>query len=196
LVSFLLTAGVGIGFYYLFRSFDTQIITALIAAFVAFGVAIITSVVQKKREVEFKIRERKVEAYNKIFDFMMYFLKSSTSPNGLDGAKVAEYFYDINYALVLWGSADAIIKWHEFQTMIKMQPAEADERTRLMSVFVMRNKLGELVKVIRADLGHEDKNLSLETLADLYMPIIDKQGVIQKILMDVAPPLPPANPDT
>lgn len=63
-----------------------------------------------------------------------------------------------------------------------------------MSVFVMRNKLGELVKVIRTDLGHEDKNLPLETLADLYMPIIDKQGAIQKILMDVAPPLPPANP--
>lgn len=118
LASFLLTAGVGIGFYYLFRSFDTQIITALIAAFVAFGVAIITNIVQKKREVEFKIRERKVEAYNKIFDFMMYFLKASNSSNGLDGSKVAEYFYDINYALVLWGSADAIIKWHEFQTLI------------------------------------------------------------------------------
>ena len=62
-----------------------------------------------------------------------------------------------------------------------------------MSVFLIRNKLGELVKVIRTDLGHVDKNLPLDTLTDLYLPIRDKQEMLQKILADASPSPSPAN---
>lgn len=170
--------------YNLFSSFDTQIKTATIAAVVAFGVALTSNFVQRKSEMEFKIRERKVEAYQKIFDFTLYFTRASNSPEGLAENKLVDHFCDINYALVMWGSSDAILKWHEFQTAAKASVPDADERTKLLWMFGVRNKLAELVKVIRSDLGHADRNISLDVLADLFMPIRDKDESLQRIFTE------------
>jgi len=128
--------------YYAFNSFDTQIKAAIIAASVAFGVAITSHFVQKKRELEFKIRERKVEAYQKIFDFMMYFLQASASSAPTEEAtgKLVAYIYEINYALIMWGSSDVIIKWADFQVALKNHFPIADEAETLARVFFYKKQ--------------------------------------------------------
>jgi hypothetical protein len=182
LTSVAFVLGLGIGGYYLFRSFDTQVVTAIIAAAVAFGVALTSNFIQRKREVEFRIRERKVEAYQKIFDFMRYFV-TATNSGQVDTNKLIEYFYDINYALVMWGNADAIVRWHDIQ--ISLKSLEGDENHVALSVLVWRYKLAELARAIRLDLGHVDKNLSADVLADLYMPLRDKDEFLQKSLIGI-----------
>ena len=123
-------------------------------------------------------------ARRKIFDFMMYFIKTSASNLQLAEEKLMNYFHDINYALVMWGSADAILKWHEFQTVVKTPTPEMTEQQKLLWTFAVRDKLAELVKVIRSDLGHADRNLPLAIIADLYIPIRDKDEVLRRLLAD------------
>jgi hypothetical protein len=115
---------------------------------------------------------------------MMYFIKTSASNLQLAEEKLMNYFYDINYALVMWGSADAILEWHEFQTVVKTPTPEMTEQQKLLWTFAVRDKLAELVKVIRSDLGHADRNLPLAIIADLYIPIRDKDEVLRRLLAD------------
>jgi hypothetical protein len=177
------------------NSLDASLKSAVIAAVVAFGVTITSNIVQKKRELEFKIRERKVEAYQIIFEFMNYFIRSAKLEEGANLEKLIDFFYKINYALVLWGSAEAIEKWHEFQMMSKSMDSSMSEQQKLLWTFSIINKLAELVKIIRRDLGHVDKDLSLATIADLYIPINDKDETLQRIFQvnsnDAAPPSSP-----
>jgi hypothetical protein len=173
--------GIVVGGYYFLRAFDPPIVTAVIAAGVALGVALISSSVQKKRELEFKIRERKVEAYQKIFDFTRYFISATKSQQGFDEAKLVEYFYDINYALVMWGNSESIVRWHEMQFALQAASG-VDQTATVASMLIWRHRLADLIRVIRKDLGHVDTNLSVDILADLYMPLRDKDELVKSAI--------------
>jgi hypothetical protein len=97
-----------------FASLEKVLKAAFIAGLAAFGVALTTNYVQKKREMDFKIRERKIEAYQKVFDFLLFFLRSTKNDGLSDTEAVVSRIHEVNYSLLVWGSDLTIKAWQEF----------------------------------------------------------------------------------
>jgi hypothetical protein len=155
-----------------FSSLEKELKAALIAGSAAVGVALTTNYVQKKREMDFKIRERKIESYQKVFDFLLFFLRSTRNNELSDTESVVSRIHEVNYALLVWGSDLTIKAWQEFfRSMANLEVQTLDRPDLTLHTFILRNKLAELILLIRKDLGHVDKGIDVNTIADTYMPL-------------------------
>jgi hypothetical protein len=155
-----------------FASLEKELKAAFIAGLAAFGVALTTNYVQKKREMDFKIRERKIEAYQKVFDFLLFFLRSTKNDGLSDTEAVVSRIHEVNYSLLVWGSDLTIKAWQEFfRSLANLDFQKLDRPDLTLHTFILRNKLAELILLIRKDLGHVDKGIDVSTIADTYMPI-------------------------
>jgi hypothetical protein len=158
----------------IFSSLEKELKAAMIAGLTAFAIAVATNYVQKRRELEFKIRERKVEAYQKVFDFLLFILRSARA-GGEDLSNteiVVSRIHEVNYALLVWGSESIIKAWQEFFRWMSNQDTQNMDKPALtLNTFLIRNRLADIIILIRKDLGHSDKNLDVTTIADTYMPI-------------------------
>lgn len=158
----------------IFISLDKELKAAFIAGLAAFIVALTTNHIQKRRELDFKIRDRKIEAYQKVFDFLLFFLRSGRPGNDdmSNTELVVSKIHDVNYALLVWGSDLAINAWQEYFRWLSNRDIQNLDRADLtLNLLISRNKLAELIILIRKDLGHTDKNLDVTTIADTYMPL-------------------------
>ena len=97
----------------------------------------------------------------------------STRKDGLsDTELVVARIHEVNYALLVWGSDLTIKGWQDFFKWMSTQNFETLDRPDLtLHTFILRNKLAELILLIRKDLGHTDKGIDVNTIADTYMPI-------------------------
>lgn len=158
----------------IFSSLEKELKAALIAGLAAFGVALTTNYIQKRRELDFKIREKKIEAYQKVFDFLLFILRSTRTGNDeLSNTElVVSRIHEVNYALLVWGSDLTIKAWQDFFRWIQSQNLQELDRPDLaLNTLILPNKLADVVLLIRKDLGHSDKGIDVTTIADIYMPL-------------------------
>lgn len=156
----------------IFLSLEKELKAAIIAGFVAFGVALTSNHIQKRREMEFKIRERKTEAYQKVFDFLLFILKGMRNDGLSETEVVVSKIHEVNYALLVWGSAGSIKAWQELFSWISGQDYSGlDKPTQTINTLITRNKIAEVILLIRKDLGHIDRGIDFNTIADVYMPL-------------------------
>lgn len=170
MILIILSALFGVGF--IIYTVDRQVVAALIAAIVAFNVPVVANFLQRKRELDFKTRDKKVDAYQKIFDFLGFFLKSMKQPDSLNEFELVEKFYDINHALIAWGSPAVTMRWAEFYQWISSQDITGISPEESVSrALIARTRLADLVKAIRSDLGHGRSDESTQLIADLMWPL-------------------------
>lgn len=163
------------GLYYLatiFIALDKELKAALIAGAFAVGIALATNYIQRKRELDFKIREKKTEAYQTYFDFLKFFLRSMRSKDAVGTEEFVKWFHDVNYAFIIWGSEPILRSWQEFFRWLSTQNVQNLDKPGLaLYSLLARNKMAEVIALIRKDLGHSDKGLDLNVICDLYMPL-------------------------
>ena len=151
---------------------DPQTRVAVIAAFGTLIVAIVTNFIQKKKDLDFKMREQKLPTYDRILEMYRSTFLSTKQGGKFDVDEMVRKQYEINHALLLAGSNKVIVAWSNLYKWITDQAeSENGNEQVVLKTLVIRSLLSELVKAIREDLGHKDPTLSDDEIADLMLPL-------------------------
>jgi hypothetical protein len=170
-LGFLLIGSLGWAFVNALIGADPQTRAAIIAAFTAALVAILSNFKQKQKDLELKMREQKIPAYEKILTMMRSTLLSFKEGNDINVIEMVKQYYDINYALIIAGSEDVLKEWILFYSHVST-PFEANNKAAsALHILHMRMQYGRVLRSIRNDLGHRTALLSDENLADLAFPL-------------------------
>lgn len=159
----------------LFGSIDKEISAAIIATSGTIFVSILTLIVskqlEKKREIEQIIRDKKIPIYE---DFMMSMFKflnqqaslrrnqadnpSTTQLESATNQEMQTFFQEFTPKLIVWGTDEVVSNWSSFrQKSLAPQTATAS-RTREESIRMLLD-FEKLLLSIRRDLGHANTKL-------------------------------------
>jgi hypothetical protein len=170
----------------LFNSVEPPVQAAIITAFVGFTSLIISNFYTRQREINLKLRDKKVEVYSKfiklwIQTFLSIGLKSqenssniSTFPNNDDHiGNFTKDFKEITDDLILWGSDDIIKNYCDLQKTFPNENSSEDEKTAGLVNF------GKFMLAIRKDLGHRNQGIDEYNLMSLFINDIDNLRVLK-----------------
>jgi hypothetical protein len=164
----------------LFNSVEPPVQAAIITAFVGFTSLIISNFYTRQREINLKLRDKKVEVYSKfiklwIQTFLSIGLKSqenssniSTFPNNDDHiGNFTKDFKEITDDLILWGSDNIIKSYCDLQKTLPNENSSSNEKTAGLVNF------GKFILAIRKDLGHRNQGIDEYDLMSFFITDID-----------------------
>ena len=136
------------------------------------GVVIVATVghfLTKKREIDARHFSEKRNIYSKIISVIADGMSSSVfSDSPLPETELVQKLLECKKELVIWGSADVIQAWNQFE--MDGLKGEAKGTLRAME---------RVLRAIRKDLGHDDGNLKLGELFGLFIKAEEKETFLQ-----------------
>lgn len=164
----------------LFNSVQPPVQAAIITAFVGFTSLIISNFYTREREINLKLREKKVEVYSKFIKSWIQTLLNiglKSNQNSSDSKDVnpddhlqefTKTLKEITDDLILWGS-DEIIK--DYCDLRKKLPNENSTEIAKTSGII---SFGKFMLSIRKDLGHSNTGIDEYDLMSLFITDSDK----------------------
>lgn len=142
----------------LFHGLDGQFKAVIIGALIAITGSVfsvtIGRVLERRNELEYKIRDKKYDIYREVIIFfhdLMSGEKLGKEP--LSDDEMLERIIDINSRILLWASAGVFEKWSALQNFLKVQGDLAGKSPEQWMPGVIDLMTG-LFSEIRRDLGH------------------------------------------
>ncbi|MFM6076426.1 MAG: hypothetical protein ACKPB9_33385, partial [Dolichospermum sp.] len=145
----------------LFNSVEPPVQAAIITAFVGFASLIISNFYTRQREINLKLRDKKVEVYSKLIEswiqtFLNVSLKSKNNnnyhvndlTNDVDLQDFTKTLKEITDDLILWGSDEIIKNYCDLQKTLPNENSSEIVKTVGLINF------GKFMLCIRKDLGH------------------------------------------
>ncbi|MFH0883691.1 MAG: hypothetical protein V2A56_11950 [bacterium] len=165
-LGFIVLGGLGYGFYSLtqafiklLRSLDPTLSGVLITVFGTILASTLTIVLTRyyeyKNNVKNAIREKKIPVYEELIDFLFDILfHEKTHGTKIDEKDMITKMSAITQKLIIWSSDDVLSSYVSWRKIL-LKLNEAGEN---MHLEVIAN-YGILLKNIRKDLGHKNKNI-------------------------------------
>ena len=160
--------------YFLYQLVHDIVISAFslkpeaVGAFTTIIVAVITIVggryAERKKDIEAKLRDRKVAIYDKFIGTLMEQMLNSDKPNNNE---LILYLRSNTKDFVLWFSADVL---KEFSMLRQMAVNSAASKTTPKSLLRQYEKV---LYAIRKDLGNSNRNLKTDDISRIYINDID-----------------------
>lgn len=164
---------IGLGFIALLGwaiySFTTNIPASVVTPIILAGVAIYVQRETKRREIESRHFEYKIEKYSKFVDLL--FRIGEPSRKGIPQNKLVEEMIELKKVIMIWGRAETIRAFQEFG---KASQKDKDE----MNVVLQGENI---IKAIRKDLGHDDRQLKTGDLILFMIKADDQEKMRQRI---------------
>lgn len=152
-------------FFYKVSTLNNEIATAIIVAATSILVSVITVVLgkyyEKKKKLEFEIREKKIPVYENFLNFTFAILNQELEISTDKKSEFQKKFMKLTQELLVWGSDDVIKKWIEYRK----------NATKGKEVLPL---LEDLFFAIRKDTGHKNKNLKRKDLLSLFLNDLHK----------------------
>jgi len=152
----------------------------MITAFVGFSSLIISNFYTSQREINLKLREKKVEVYSKFIESWIQTLLSiglkskENSSNNLTSLNTDYLIQDftntlkeITDDLILWGSDEIIKNYRDFQKTLPHEYSSEMEKNAGIINF------GRFMLAIRKDLGHRNQGIDEYDLMSFFITDID-----------------------
>ena len=138
------------------------------------GVVIVATVghfLTKKREIDARHFSEKRNIHSKIISVISSAMSSSVFSNAapLPETELARKLLDCKKELVIWGSADVIQAWNQFE----MDGLKGDAKGTLRA-------MERVLRAIRKDLGQDDGNLKLGELFGLFIKAEEKETFLNR----------------
>lgn len=157
---------------YLFPSLPNEVRAPIVAALLAFTAGLITFWLQKRRDLDFKIRENKIDVYQQLQDLLLEFINPLNLQSTTPADDVVRRFREVNYALIAWGDEKVILECHTLQRKFSDISELVGDPLRIFNRSMeLRTMLANIIKAIRLDLGHKDMRLTTEIVESLFMPL-------------------------
>lgn len=159
-----------------FASLETGTASAVAATGGAVLLAIINHAAQRyldrRRDIEARQRERKIEIYQRFMRFWFDFLLSKENRNARAKGEqniesVLPELNEITQQLILWGSDRVLKSYSDFRRYIT---SESENRSHVQTLALFEVMLYEF----RKDLGHSNRKLEERDILALFVNDVDK----------------------
>jgi hypothetical protein len=121
--------------------------------------------IEKSREIEKEIREKKIPIYSEFIDFLFRVLRMSKEGNDMDEAEMIAFMLKFNQTLMVWGSDEVMRAWIQFRTL-----STADDSPG--KALKIAKSIASIILAIRSDIGHSNVN-------------IDERGILSTFINDI-----------
>lgn len=155
--------------YFLTKLFivaDSNVKLGAITAIISVVALIYNNSRQQIREISSRHYTEKRESYRNFFDILFEFMQSSKTGREPDSS--LERISDILKSIMIWGSSETINAYNAFMrhSTEQMQPGRDDDDAINFETF---QKMESLLRNMRKDLGHSDRNLDRHALTKLFI---------------------------
>jgi hypothetical protein len=175
------------GIWYIFRLFNSlepPVEAAIITAIVGFTSLIISNFYTSQREINLKLREKKVEVYSQFLEaWIKTLLNIAKSNQDVPESNLQDYnkniqefsdvLREITDDLILWGSDEIIKEYSDLR--IRLPKEDSSEFEKQIGII----KFGKFMLSLRNDIGHKNKGIDEYDLMSLFINDIDKLRVLK-----------------
>ncbi len=173
--------GLGSAIIGAFYGLDAKYGAALVAAAGTVIVSVFSVVVSRYLEaratIRKELREKKIPVYEDLISFMFKILMASKTGKEVSEKEMIQFMSDFTQRSMVWAADDVLNAW------IKFRGASIDEAAMKANPFELMFIYEDLIRAIRKDLGHKNKDLTKGKLLSLFVNdianYVDAQGNIK-----------------
>ncbi len=173
--------GLGHAFISAFSGLDAKYGAALVAAAGTVIVSVMSVVVSRYLEtratIRKELREKKIPVYEDLISFMFKILMATKTGKEVTEQEMIEFMSDYTQRSMVWAADDVLNAW------IKFRGASIDESEINRNPFALMFIYEDLIRAIRKDLGHKNKDLTKGKLLSLFINdianYVDAEGNIK-----------------
>lgn len=146
-----------------YEKININILTAIIGGTITTSGYFITRYIEKKRNIEIEIRNKKIPIYE---EFIQFYFKVVF--NNLSQEEIQQFFRDFNQKAIIWFPDEILksyIEWKE--NLVKF----SSKRNLALKDMIINQE--EFMKQIRKDIGHNNNNLNEGRISSLYINDIE-----------------------
>ncbi len=159
--------GLGRAFIAAFSGLDPKYGAALAAAAGTVIVSVISVVVSRYLEtraaIDKELRDKRIRVYEDLISFMLKILMAEKSGKKVTENDVFEFMSNFTQKSMVWAADDVLNAW------IKFRVASVDKGETATHPFVLMFIYEDLIRAIRKDLGHKNKDLTKGKLLSLFV---------------------------
>jgi hypothetical protein len=148
---------------------DKSVVAAIVITCGTVVVSVITVVVgrilEKRALIEKEHREQKIPIYMELLGFLFRFLMGEKTGRTPSEKEVLEFVELFNQKFMVWGSDSVLKSWVEYRKHFA-SGEPSDTKTAMLL-------LEKLIREIRRDLGHKNRNLVPGDILSLFINDID-----------------------
>lgn len=159
------------------KSLPPLVVATLITNFLALPSILVTNTLNAKREINLKVKEKKIEVYSKFIELWVEsiydFTNERVQTNNCE-QKIEEFgqrLHGITDDLILWGS-DKVLKEY-----ISLREQFTDENFSHSDQSVSLIQLAKFIMEIRKDLGYKNQNLDEYDLILIFSTPQSSKGI-------------------
>ncbi|WP_042723356.1 hypothetical protein [Flavobacterium sp. B17] len=150
-----------------FSKIDINIFVAIIGGTITISSFFITRYLERKKTIEFEIRNKKIPIYEEFFDF--YFkVVFKRDDQELTNEDMVNFFRQFSQKAIIWFPDNILksyIKWKKNLITFSQVP-NADLKEMILNQ-------EEFMNLIRKDIGHSNKNLLPGDISSIYINDLD-----------------------
>lgn len=129
----------------------------------------ITRYLERKKDIEFQIRDKKIPIYEEFFEFYFRVVFNSRT-NGLTNEDMVTFFQNFNQKAIIW-FPDNILKSYINWKNELISFSDNNNEKKLKRLILLQE---DLMKKFRKDIGHKNKNIIKGEISSLYINDLDK----------------------
>ncbi|MAO50307.1 MAG: hypothetical protein CML16_05450 [Pusillimonas sp.] len=150
---------------------NINIIIAIIGGTITISSFFITRYLEKKKIIELEIRNKKIPIYEEFFEFYFLIILGKKEGKTMPQKDMVKFFREFNTKAIVWFPESSLLSYLKWKKELIEFSNNSENSERLKNIFLVQE---ELMKQLRKDIGHEDKNLKPGDLSSLFINDIDK----------------------
>lgn len=149
---------------------NINLIVAIIGGTITVSSFFITRYLERKKEIEFEIRNKKIPIYEEFFNFYFKVVLGDKNGKPISHNETVEFFKDFHKKVIVWFPDDILNSYLIWKSKLQ-EYSENNDELKLKELILIQEKL---MKEIRQDIGHANSKLKKGDLSSLYINDVKK----------------------
>lgn len=153
-----------------FNKININIFVAIIGGTITITSFFITRYLEKRKNIEIEIRNKKIPIYEEFFEFYFKVVFNNKNEESMSNGEMINFFRSFNQKAIIW-FPDNILKSYVNWKKNLIYFSENNNNENLRKLIIEQE---DLMHQFRKDIGHSNKNLFRGDISSLYINDIDK----------------------
>lgn len=147
---------------------DINIFVAIIGGTITISSFFITRYLERKKTIEFEIRNKKIPIYEEFFEFYFSVMFKSKTNDEITTEEMIKFFQQFNQKAIIWFPDDILKSYIDWKN--NLTKFSANQGISLKEVILHQE---QFMIQIRKDIGHNNKSLIEGSISSLYINNFD-----------------------
>lgn len=152
-----------------FDKININIFVTIIGGTITISSFFITRFLEKRKNIEIEIRNKKIPIYEEFFDFYFKIIFGNANKENMSSDEMVVFFKGFNQKAIIW-FPDHILKSYINWKKNLIYFSENSNNENLRKLLIEQE---ELMHQFRKDIGHSNKNLIQGDISSLYINDIE-----------------------